>query len=93
MSVKDWEHHHRGGVHRQSNDLVVPKHVRHAMLKDLGYTQEDFAAATRIILKAKHQRKVSAQNQGGHQQFEEAVENAARRVRGLLSFGRNKGLV
>jgi hypothetical protein len=91
LRVDDWENQ-RGRNPRASNELVIPRHLRDIMLKELGYTQQDFAAATRIILKAKHERKTTVQNHG-HQKMEEAVENAARRVKGLLSFGRNKGLV
>jgi hypothetical protein len=85
LTVDDWELH-RGGV-RSTNDLVLSRHVREGMLKDLGYQQKDIADATRMILKAKNLRKVTVQNLG-IQGMEEAAESATRRVKGILSFGK-----
>jgi hypothetical protein len=90
LSVDDWELH-RAGVRRSSN-LLLPRHVREGIFKDLGYTKMDIAEATRIILKAKNRRKTTVQNLGS-QNMEEAVESASRRVKGLLSFGSKKGHV
>jgi hypothetical protein len=90
LSVDDWELHRTGARH--SSDLVLPRHVREGILKNLGYTQMDIAEATRIVLKAKNRRKTTVQNLGC-QNLEEAVESASRRVKDILSFGSKKGLV
>ena len=89
-TVEEWEMQRIAGT-RSAHELVMPRHVREVMLKELGYEQKDIAVATRMILKAKNQRKVTVQNLGV-QGVEQAVEEASRRVKGLLSFGRNRGL-
>jgi hypothetical protein len=90
LSVDDWELHRAGARH--SSDLVLPRHVREGIFKNLGYTQTDIAEATRIVLKAKNRRKTTVQNLGS-QHMEEAVESASRRVKDILSFGSKKRLV
>jgi hypothetical protein len=94
ISVNDWGVHgneHFRGL-RGVDDIVMPRHFRESLLKEWGYTQADIAQATRIIRGIKNNRKLTVQNLP-NQHMEEAVENAARRVKGLLSFGRKKGLV
>jgi hypothetical protein len=88
--VDEWES--KRGRYRRPNELVLPRHVREALLKDLGYTQQDIAAAVRVIFKAKNKRKQTVQNLGT-EQVEEVVESAARRVKNILSLGMKKGLV
>jgi hypothetical protein len=90
VSVDEWELQ-RGDL-RRSKGLVMPRHVREGLLKELGYTQKDIAEATRIIRKAKDRRKTTIASLSS-QGMEEAVETASRKVKGLLSFGKKKGLV
>ena len=90
LPIDDWEMNKERS--QSTNDLILPRHVREEMLKDLGYTQHDIATATRIVLKAKNNRKITVNNLP-NQHMEEAVERAARKVKGLLSFGKKKGLV
>ena len=90
IEMDEWES--RKTTFKRPNDLLLSRHVREGMLKDIGYDKKDIAAATRIILKAKNQRKATVQNLGA-QGMEEAIESAARRVKAVLSFGRKKGLV
>jgi hypothetical protein len=87
VSVDEWELQ-RGDL-RRSKGLVMPRHVREGLLKELGYTQKDIAEATRIIRKAKDRRRTTLANLSS-QGMEEAVETASRKVKGLLSFGRRK---
>ncbi|KAL3924886.1 MAG: hypothetical protein SGILL_000766 [Bacillariaceae sp.] len=89
-AVEDWES--KRGPIRDASELVLPRHVRESLLKDLGYTQQDIATAVRSIFKAKNKRKQTVQNLGT-EQVEEAVETAARRVKNILSLGMRKGLV
>jgi hypothetical protein len=92
ISVDDWEVQRSGSRRSRPNDFILPKKHREKVLKDLGYKQKDIATATRIILKAKQNRKLTVQNLP-NQHIELAVETAARKVKGLLSLGRKKGLV
>jgi hypothetical protein len=79
---------------RSSNDLILARPAREAILIQAGYTQKQIVEALRIIRKAKDRRKVTAQNLGtGAEAMEETIEAAARRFIGLLSFGKRKGLV
>jgi hypothetical protein len=91
--VDDWEAQ-RAGMARSSNDLILARPAREAILIQAGYTQKQIVEALRIIRKAKDRRKVTAQNLGtGAEAMEETIEAAARRFIGLLSFGKRKGLV
>jgi hypothetical protein len=93
LHVDDWELQ-RGGNLRRSTELLIPRPMREKMLKNAGYDQKQIAEAVRIIRKAKDRRKVTVQNLGaGTETMEETVEAASRRIKGLLSFGRNKGLI
>ena len=93
LHVDDWELQ-RGGNFRRSNDLILPRPLREKILKDAGYNQSQIAEAVRIIRKAKDRRKVTVQNLGGGTEaMEETVEAASRKIKGLLSFGRNQGLI
>ena len=88
--VDEWES--KRGASRPANDLVLPRHVREALLKDLGYSQQDIAAAVRVIFKAKNKRKQTVQNLGA-ESVELVVESAAMKVKNILSMGMKKGLV
>lgn len=93
MLVDDWEVQ-SGGSHRSSGDLILPRHIREKILTDAGYSQKQIAEAVRITRKAKERRKVTVQNLGtGGEAMAETVEAASRRIMGILSFGRQKGLV
>lgn len=82
----------RKGETTRSNELLLPRHVREAILKDIGYSQQDIAGAVRLIRKAKHRRKQTVQNLGA-ESMEEAIESVRRRVRIVLSMGRRNGLL
>lgn len=88
VPINDWDMR-RGARNKKSRELVIPRHVRENMLKDLGYTQQDIAMSTRLIWKTKNQRKTTIQNLSA-QPMEEAVERASRRVRGMFKM-RRKG--
>ena len=90
VSVDEWEN--QRGQYRKPNDLVIPRHVREGMLKEIGYTQKDIADAVRLVVRSKNQRRQTISNLGTAG-VEEAVETASRRVKGLLSFGKTKGLI
>ena len=91
LAIEDWEMR-KGDNLRRANELLLPKHVREAMLKEVGFTQRDIAEAVRVIIKAKNKRKQTVQNLGA-EAMEEAIELAARRVKGILSFGKRNGLI
>ena len=93
MLVEDYEAQ-RGGHPRTSQELILPRPIREKILVEAGYDQKQIAEAIRIIRKAKDRRKVTAQNLGtSAEAMEETVEAAARRFKGLLSFGKRSGLV
>jgi hypothetical protein len=93
IHVDDWELQ-RGGNLRRSTELIIPRPARESMLKNAGYNPKQIAEAVRIIRKAKDRRKITVQNLGaGTEAMEETVEAASRRIKGLLSFGRKKGLI
>ena len=90
FDIEEWESNRMNT--RTSKELILPKHVRENMLKDLGYTQADIAAAVRVILKTKNKRRQTVQNLGA-ESMEEAVESASRRVKSILTLGMKNGLV
>jgi hypothetical protein len=90
FDIEEWESNRMNT--RTSKELLLPKHVREAILKDLGYTQQDIAAAVRVILKAKNKRRQTVQNLGA-ESMEEAVEAASRKVKSILTLGMKNGLV
>lgn len=90
VTVDEWEL--QRGETRKSTSLVLPRHVREAMLKESGYTNKDIADVVRLVMKAKNQRRTTVSNLNASG-VEEAVERAARRVKGLLNFRRNRSLI
>jgi hypothetical protein len=65
----------------------MPEDLREGLLKELGYTQEDIAEASRIIRKAKDRRNTTIANLSSQEGMEEAAEMVpSRKVKGLLSF-------
>ena len=90
ISVDQWEVQ-RGNI-RTPDDLVIPRKTREKILDDAGYSKKDIAEAIRSIMKTKNQRRTTIHNLG-MKPVEEAVESAARRVKGILSFGKKKGLI
>jgi hypothetical protein len=87
MSVDKWE---LKRSEECSTDIMLPRHLRESMLKDLGYTQKHIAQATRVVLRIKQQRKTTVDNLGV-QSMEEAMEKVSRHIKGLLSFCKKKG--
>lgn len=92
MSVDDWElrkdmSHKRGG-----QDLVLQRGTRESLLIDAGYSSKDLARATRVILKWKNQRKTTLNNLQA-QPYEEALENAARKLKQLVKPSSAKSLM
>lgn len=85
MDVDYWEQSR--GKQRQSAELVLPRHVRERILREVGVTQREMADMVRMNLKVKNQRKQTLTNVGAAG-VEEAVENARRRIGRLLSLGR-----
>ena len=80
------------GIPRKQMELVMPRHVREVILKDWGYKQQDVADMVRNIGRVKNQRRQTINNLGAAG-MEEAVENAKRKVRSILSFGMKKDMV
>ena len=66
--------------------MPLPRHVREALVRDWGYTQKEIARAIRHTIRAKNQRRQTANNLRA-QKVEEIVESSKRKVRQLLSFG------
>jgi hypothetical protein len=91
VHIDEWEMR-KGESIRCANDLLLPSYVRESMLKESGFTQQDIAAAVRVIFKAKNQRKQTVMNLGS-EAMEEAVESATRRVKSILSIGVMNGLI
>ena len=90
MLVDDWEGQ-RVGMIRSGHDLILPRAARETILAEAGYKQKQITEAIRIIRKAKDRRKVTVQNLGtGADVMEETIESAARKFRGILSFGKRK---
>jgi hypothetical protein len=78
------------GETRKSAACVLPRHVREDMLEEAGYTPKAIADATvSVVMQVKHQRRTTVSNLNASG-VEVAVEKAARRVKGLLRFGRKK---
>ena len=73
---------------RQTNELMLNRSQREKLVRDLGYTERDIAAAVRAANKIKSHRRQTINNLG-IRQMEEAVENAARRVKNII-FLRNR---
>jgi hypothetical protein len=86
VTVDEWEL--LRGQTQKSIAYLLPRHVREAMLKEVGYTQRNIADAVRIVVKVQHQRRTTVATLKSAS-VEEAIEKATRRVKGLLSFGRN----
>jgi len=87
-SLSDWEQRKASGK-RQGRDLLLSRSIRETMLREAGYSQKEIAQATRIVLKAKHQRKTTIDNASqGMEGLEYAAEKVARRIRAVLSLGR-----
>jgi hypothetical protein len=88
VSVNEWESQ-RGD--RRSKGLIMPEHLREGLLKELGYTQEDIAEASRIIRKAKDRRQTTVANLvSSEEKEEEVVEMPTFKVQGMFSFVRRR---
>ena len=85
--VDAWESK-RGGRPRRSNELVLSRLERERILKEVGYTAKDIAAAVRQIRKLKDKRKQTVNNLGAAG-MEEAVESARQKMK-LLLMGRKR---
>ena len=72
-------------------ELIIPRHVREGMLRDLGYTKREIAQAVRRSLKAKNQRRQTYNNMHA-EAIEYMVEMSRRRIGRLLGFGGKKEL-
>jgi hypothetical protein len=81
ISVDDWELY-RDPV-RKGMALAIPRHVRERTLKELGYTQKNIATATRVILRAKRNRRTTVHNL----KMDRVAERAALRVKEIFSIG------
>jgi hypothetical protein len=90
LPIDEWEAQKTQGVHPSNHDLVLPRHIRERMVLDAGFTQREIAHATRQILKAKHQRKVTIEQLAIQKYTEEAIERATRKLKEILSFRRAK---
>jgi hypothetical protein len=71
---------------RRTSELLLNRTQREKLVRDLGYTEKDIAAAVRGANKIKSQRRQTINNLGASQ-MEEAVENAGRRVKNMLFLG------
>lgn len=81
QSVDEWE----GSRRRKStkSQLILSRNKRELLVRSLGYTDTDIAAAMREINKVKSNRRQTVNNLG-LQQLEETVESAKRRVKRVL---------
>jgi hypothetical protein len=68
---------------RRNHELMLNRAQREQLVRDLGYTEREIAAAVRGANKIKSQRRQTINNLGAYQ-MEEAVENAARRVKNVI---------
>jgi hypothetical protein len=82
--IEAWEME-RGRL-RQPSELLLKRGQREKLLRDLGYTEKDIAAAVRKGNKIRSQRRQTINNLGVSD-MEEAVENASRRVKTMLFWG------
>jgi hypothetical protein len=73
---------------RRTHELMLNRTQREKLVRDLGYTERDIAAAVRCANKIKSQRRQTINNLGATQ-MEEAVENAARRVKNIIFLRNN----
>ena len=91
VKVDEWES--KKDCPRISAELVMPPHVRMAILRDRGYTDREVADMIRGVRKIKAQRKQTVVNLSSAK-LEEAVEKALkrvkRRVKGALRMGFRK---
>jgi len=79
LSLKDADTTSR----RSARDLVLPRHCRESILRELGYTERQMAQAVRKSLKVKNQRKQTYNNLS-HQKVEYLMEKSRRKVGQLL---------
>ena len=88
IPVEEWEllKKQYAPAKRSSDRLKLSKREREQLLRESGYRSFEIAAAVRSVLKAQHQRAQTVHNLN-NAQFEEAIENAARKVRKVLSKG------
>jgi hypothetical protein len=68
------------------SSMLLTRREREAIVRDLGYSQREIAAAIRRSLKAKHQRRQTVLHLS-NQNLEEIVENSTRKVKRILRFG------
>lgn len=74
----------------QLSDLIVPRSSREDMLIDMGYSRKEIAAATRMNMKIKSQRRQTVCNLGTISKMEEVAESAGRKVRRVLNISRSR---
>jgi hypothetical protein len=86
FDIEDYEMER--GRFRRSHELMLNRAQREKLVRDLGYTERDIAAAVRSANKIKSQRRQTINNLGVTQ-MEEAVENAARRVKNIIFLRNN----
>jgi hypothetical protein len=81
FDIEDYEMD-RGRL-RRTNELLLNRAQREKLVRDLGYTERDIAAAVRGGNKIKSRRRQTINNLGAYK-MEEAVENAGKRVKRML---------
>lgn len=87
FDIEDYEME-RGRL-RRTHELMLNRAQREKLVRDLGYTERDIAAAVRGANKVKSQRRQTINNLGATQ-MEEAVENAVRRVKNIILLRSNQ---
>jgi len=76
------------GRRRSSDELMLERHAREQILRNLGYTAKDLATATRNIRMVQHQRKRTLNNLDKTTfQFEVAMESAIRKAKRAFGVG------
>jgi hypothetical protein len=81
---------------RRTSSMLLSRHEREAIVRGLGYSQKQIAAAIRRSLKAKHQRRqtiLHLSNQNLEEVVEEIVEKSRRKVKRILRFGSKEKIV
>jgi len=88
-TVDDWEME-RGRL-RRPTELMLDRRQRKKLVKSLGYSDKDIAAAVRDLNKSRYQRRQTVNNLGALK-MEEALEKTKRKVKKILFLQRNSKL-
>ena len=86
LHVDEWEGKNRKG--RSQSELLLSRASREKLIRKLGYSERDIAAAVRELNKVRALRRQTVNNLGA-QKMEEAVESVRSKVKSILFLQRD----